>query len=320
MAEVVLFGEPMVMFMADSPGALEDVEFFTRRLAGAEVNVAIGLRRLGHQVRYAARLGNDTLGKYIRNKLISEGIDTHIILDDRHFTGFQLKEKALAGDPLVDYYRRNSAASRLCPGDIEGLDFSGARLLHVTGIPPALSAETREAAFRMIQKAREAGLLISFDPNLRPGLWDDKNVMVRVLNEIACQCDFVLPGYKEGLELMGSDDPEKIAGYYLARGVKMVAVKLGRRGSYTQSRTERFYQAGKPVDRIIDTVGAGDGFAVGIISGILEGLSLYETVERANAIGALQLRHEGDNEGLPTKNILETYLGGVKSGDFTGGY
>jgi 2-dehydro-3-deoxygluconokinase len=320
MSEVILFGEPMVMFVADNPGPLEDVEHFTRRLAGAEVNVAIGLRRLGHRVGYVTRLGKDTLGTYIKNKLISEGINTHIITDDQHFTGFQLKEKVPAGDPVVDYYRRNSAASHLCSGDIERLDFSGARLLHLTGIPPALSAETRAAAFRMIQKAREAGLLISFDPNLRPGLWDNKETMVQILNEIACQCDFVLPGYKEGLELMGSDDPERIAAYYLAQGVKMVTVKLGRRGSYTQSLNEQFRQACKPIDKIVDTVGAGDGFAVGIINGILEGLSLYATVERANAIGALQLRHEGDNEGLPTKDMLETYLEEVKNGAFAGGY
>jgi 2-dehydro-3-deoxygluconokinase len=310
----------MVMFMADTPGPLEDVEHFTRRLAGAEVNVAIGLLRLGHRVTYVTRLGNDTLGRYIKNKLNAEGINAHIILDEQHFTGFQLKEKVLTGDPAVDYYRRNSAASHLCPGDIESLNFSGQRLLHITGIPPALSPETWAAVFRMIQKVREAGLLISFDPNLRPSLWDNKETMVQVLNEIACQCDFVLPGHKEGLELMGSADPERIAGYYLDQGVKMVTVKLGRRGSYTQSRTEQFYQACKPIDRIVDTVGAGDGFAVGIISGILEGLSLYETVERANAIGALQLRHEGDNEGLPTKDVLETYLEEVKNGAFAGGY
>jgi 2-dehydro-3-deoxygluconokinase len=320
MAEVILFGEPMVMFTADTPGPLEDVEHFTRRLAGAEVNVAIGLLRLGHRVSYVTRLGNDAFGRYIRKKLKVEWIDAQIIQDDRHTTGFQLKEKSLTGDPAVDYYRGNSAASHLCPGDIESLDFSGARLLHITGIPPALSEETRAATFHMIQKARDKGLLVSFDPNLRPALWEDRETMVRVLNEIAFQCNFVLPGCREGLELSGSDDPARIAAFYLDRGATMVTVKLGSRGSYTESRTERFYQECKPVDRIVDTVGAGDGFAVGIISGILEGLSLYETVERANAIGALQLRHEGDNEGLPTKDMLETYLKEVKNGAFAGGY
>jgi 2-dehydro-3-deoxygluconokinase len=310
----------MVMFVADTPGPLEEVEHFTRRLAGAEVNVAIGLVRLEHHVTYVIRLGNDTLGRYIKNKLNAEGIGALIIPDNQHFTGFQLKEKALAGDPIVEYYRKNSAASHLCPADIENVDFSGARLLHVTGIPPALSPETRAVTFRMIQKAREAGLIISFDPNLRPGLWENEETMTKVLNEIACQCDFILPGRKEGLKLTGSDEPEKIAGYYLSRGAKMVTVKLGREGSYTQSRDGQFYQECKPVDKIVDTVGAGDGFAAGIISGILEGLPLYQTVERANAIGALQLRQEGDNEGLPDRKKLALYFEEVKNGAFANSY
>jgi 2-dehydro-3-deoxygluconokinase len=320
MSEVILFGESMVMFVADKPGALEDVEHFTTYLAGADVNVAIGLLRLEHPATYITRLGNDTLGKFIKKKLSAEGIHAHIIIDKEHFTGFQLKGKVLTGDPIVDYYRRNSAASHLCPDDIEGFDFSDARLLHVTGIPPALSAKTRAATFRMIEKAHEAGLLISFDPNLRPGLWENEETMVRVLNDIACRCDFILPGCKEGIKLMGSDDPEKIAEYYLSHGAKMVTVKLGRRGSYTQSTDEHFYQERKPIDKIVDTVGAGDGFAVGIISGIMEGLPLYDTVERANAIGALQLRHEGDNEGLPTKDTLKIYLEALKNGTFSGTY
>ncbi|MDR1221153.1 MAG: sugar kinase [Treponema sp.] len=320
MAKAILFGEPMVMFVADVPGHLEEVEHFTRRLAGAEVNVAIGLLRLEHHATYVTRLGNDTLGRYIKGKLKAEGISAHIIADDRHFTGFQLKEKVLAGDPMVEYYRKNSAASHLCPADIEDVDFSGARLLHVTGIPPALSLETRATTFRMIQKARESGLMVSFDPNLRPGLWENEETMVKVLNDIACLCDFVLPGCKEGLKLAGSDDPEKIAGYYLSCGVKMVTVKLGRRGSYTQSRTEKFYQECKPIDKIVDTVGAGDGFAVGVISGILEGLPLYQTIERANAIGALQIRQEGDNEGLPDKKTLASYFREVQDGAFANGY
>jgi 2-dehydro-3-deoxygluconokinase len=172
----------------------------------------------------------------------------------------------------------------------------------------------------MIQKAREAGLLVSFDPNLRPGLWESRETMVKTINEIAGQCDFILPGYKEGLMLTGSGDAEEIAMHYLSCGAKMVTVKLGKNGSYTQSRDEKFYQECKPVDRILDTVGAGDGFAAGIISGILEGLSLYRTVERANAIGALQIRQEGDNEGLPDRKKLASYLEEVENGAFTNGY
>jgi 2-dehydro-3-deoxygluconokinase len=320
MAKVVLFGEPMVMFVADTVGPLEKVERFTRRLAGAEVNVAIGLTRLGHSVSYVTRLGNDTLGQYIKTKLFGEGIEAHIIFDNQHMTGFQLKEKVRAGDPLVCYFRKNSAASCLSPTDVDSIDFSGVKLLHLTGIPPALSPGARKATYRIIEQARRAGILISFDPNLRPALWEDEKVMIGMINDISSKSDIVFPGCKEGKILTGTDDPEKIADFYISRGAKMVTVKLGKRGSFTKNEQESFYQECKPVDKIVDTVGAGDGFAVGVTSGILEGLSLYEAVERGNAIGALQLRHAGDNEGLPTAEELNVYMEGVKSGAFAGCY
>jgi 2-dehydro-3-deoxygluconokinase len=320
MPEVILFGEPMVMFVADTTGPLEEVEHFTRSLAGAEVNVAIGLTRQGHSVSYVTRLGDDTLGRYIQNKLKSEGIAAQITLDDRRFTGFQLKERVLTGDPLVCYFRRNSAASGLSPADADMVEFKGAWLLHVTGIPPALSDDTRKAAYRMIERAKEAGLFVSFDPNLRPSLWENKKTMIQVINDLASKCDMVIPGYKEGKILMGSDVPEEIASFYRRLGVKMVVVKLGGRGSYTRTADDEFYQPCMPVDKIVDTVGAGDGFAVGVLSGLLEDLPLRDAVERGNAIGALQLRHTGDNEGLPTPQILKQYLEDVKNGVFANGY
>ncbi|MDR3192714.1 MAG: sugar kinase [Treponema sp.] len=314
MAEVILFGEPMVMFMADTAGPLEEAEHFTRFLAGAEVNVAIGLSRLGHSVSYVTRLGDDTLGRYIKTKLSGEGIETHIAFDGRYMTGFQLKEKVQAGEPRVCCFRKNSAASRLSPADVEDVDFSGARLLHLTGIPPALSPGTRRASYRMLERAREAGLLVSFDPNLQPALWEDEKIMIAVINDLASRSDIVLPGYREGKLLTGNEEPEKIANFYIVRGAKMVTVKLGKRGSFTKNGVENFYQEPMPVDRIADRAGAGDGFAVGLTSGILEGLALCEAVGRGNAIGALQLRHPGDKDGLPTAEELKNYMEKVKSG------
>ncbi len=137
MAEVMLFCEPMVMFVAKREGALEDVEEFSRLLAGAEVNVAIGLTRLGHSAAYCTKLGDDTFGRYIENKLKKKGIEAQIAYDPMHWTGFQLKNRVTEGDPEVVYFRRNSAASHMTEADVDWLDFSGAKILHITGIPPS---------------------------------------------------------------------------------------------------------------------------------------------------------------------------------------
>ena len=308
MSEVILFGEPMAMFVAKTTGALHEVEEFTRLLAGAEVNVAIGLKRLEHSASYVTKLGTDPFGTYIENKLKSEDIETQIKKDPEHFTGYQLKSKVLKGDPEVFYYRKNSAASCITEEEVNQVDFTGAKLLHITGIPPALSQSCRNATYRMIERAREQGMIVTFDPNLRPTLWESESVMIRTINDIASKADIVLPGTGEGKILMGSDDPEKIAAFYRKSGAKAVIVKLGDKGAYAQTEEGKAYYEGFKVKEVVDTVGAGDGFAVGVISGYLENLSFEQMVARGNAIGAIQVSVLSDNEGLPTRDELKAYM------------
>lgn len=309
MPEIILIGEPMAMFIADNVGKLEDVEKFTRSLAGAEVNVCIGLKRLGYDVSYVTKLGRDPLGKYIKNFLVKEDIDiSYITFDERFPTAFQMKGMTESGDPEVVYFRKGTAASHITKEDIEKIDLDGVRHIHVTGIPPALSESFREATYKLISKAKEKGLFITFDPNLRPALWTSKEEMVRVINDIASKCDMVLPGVAEGLILTGSDDPSKIADFYLKLGVKTVIVKVGDKGAFVKTIDESYTVPGYKVKTVVDTVGAGDGFAVGIISGLIEKLSLKEAVARGNAIGSMQVMVSSDNEGLPSRVKLQEYM------------
>lgn len=303
----------MAMFVAGSCGPLHEVEIFTRMLAGAEVNVAIGLKRLGHSVAYVTKLGKDPFGTYIENKLKEEDLDVQITKDEEHFTGYQLKGKVLEGDPEVFYYRKNSAASCLSIEDIEKVDFEGARVLHITGIPPALSKSCREATYRLIERAREHEMLVSFDPNLRPTLWESEDVMVKTINNIASKADIVLPGTGEGKILMGSEKPEEIAEFYRKNGAKAVIVKVGGDGAYADWSEGKGFFPGYKVEEVVDTVGAGDGFAVGVLSAWLEGMQMSEMVDRGNAIGSIQVSVASDNEGLPTKEELDAYMKEAKS-------
>lgn len=309
-SDVILFGEPMALFVAREEGSLSEVTEFTRMLAGAEVNVAVGLTRLGYEVTYATRLGMDPFGDYIERKLNAEGIKTQIIRDRVHPTGFQWKNHVRKGDPVTYYLRKNSAASCITEEDVDSIDFTGAKLLHITGILPALSLSSRNAVYRIIEKAKEQGMIVSFDPNLRESLWESKRAMIRTLNDLAAKADIVLPGVKEGSILMGSDkqeSPEDIADFYQKLGAKIVVVKLGEEGAYAKSETEEGYFAGYPVTEVVDTVGAGDGFAVGVLSAVLEGASLKEMADRGNAIGSMQVMVSSDNEDLPTREELRKF-------------
>ncbi|NYS76754.1 hypothetical protein HZS80_03280 [Halomonas glaciei] len=119
--EILAFGEAMTMLVAEAPGKLANVEYFQRRIAGADTNVAIGLARLGFHVGWLSRVGDDGFGPFIRQALEAEGLDCrHLRTDPEHPTGLVFKELAQGGaDPHVEYYRRGSAASHLAPTDAD---------------------------------------------------------------------------------------------------------------------------------------------------------------------------------------------------------
>lgn len=306
--DVITYGEAMAMFVALDTGPLADVAHFTKRAAGAELNVATGLARLGFKVGWISRVGADSFGRFVRGVLAQEGIDAHGVQTDvRYPTGFQLKSKNDDGyDPTVEYFRRGSAASHLSVDDFNRDYVLGARHLHLSGVGPAISASSRELAFMLAREMREAGRTISFDPNLRPKLWDSEAGMVETLNELARFADWVLPGVNEGRILTGSDDPATIASFYLGRGARGVIVKLGAEGAYFATKEgECGHVKAYPVENVVDTVGAGDGFAVGVVSALLEGRTLRDAVARGNRIGALAVQVIGDSEGLPTRAQLD---------------
>ncbi|MFO8069953.1 MAG: sugar kinase [Alkalibacterium sp.] len=310
MASVVLIGEPLGLFSAQEYGAVKDVPRFNRSVAGAELNVGVGLSRLDHTVKYVTKIGRDPIGEHILDFMDVEKMDTsHVLFSDDHETGLMLKNKVSDGDPITAYYRRCSAFTTLSVDDLRNVDVSSIKLLHVTGIPPAVNPGVREAIFYLMKKAREAGTFITFDPNLRPAIWESEATMVSVLNELASYADVVLPGIAEGKLLMGSDDVEDIAKFYLNQGAKVVITKNGaHRAFVTEKAKETINVKGFEVDKVVDTVGAGDGFAVGIIHAYLNGRSWTDAAVYGNAIGSLQVQHVGDNEGLPTRSRLESYI------------
>ena len=290
--DVITIGEAMAMFVATETGDLAEVEHFMKRVAGAELNVATGLARLGLKVGWVSRVGKDSFGRFVLHSLAKEGIDARGVSEDsRYATGFQMKSKVENGtDPIVEYFRKGSAASHLS---------------HLSGVAAALS----ESSYALLEQAattmKAQGKTISFDPNLRPVLWKSEAEMVEKLNQLAFQADWVLPGLKEGMILTGQRTPEGIADFYLTRGVQAVIIKTGGDGAWFKTAAgEQGAVAAIKVDNVVDTVGAGDGFAVGVISALLEGRTLQQAIGRGNKIGALAIQVQGDSEGLPTREAL----------------
>ena len=310
--DILSFGETMAMFVAEQTGDLASVNAFHKRIAGADSNVAIGLSRLGFNVAWLSRVGADSLGRFVIDTLEKEGLDCrHVDIDPAHPTGFQLKSRTDDGsDPVVEYFRRGSAASHLSSHSIVP-DLLKARHLHATGIPAALSETARQMSFELMTSMRDAGRSVSFDPNLRPSLWASERLMITETNRLAALAHWVLPGLSEGRLLTGFEDPADIAAFYLDQGAEAVAIKLGPHGAYYRTHLDQGFVAGVPVQTVVDTVGAGDGFAVGMISALLENHSFADAVRRANWIGSRAVQSRGDMEGLPGRSEMSIEFEGV---------
>lgn len=313
MADFLTLGEPMVVFAADDLDQdLTTATHFTKFLAGAELNVAVGISRLNHTSHYVSAVGNDPFGTYISRAMQADNIQTtDLSVDPKHWTGFYLKQKVSHGDPATYYFRKNSAAANLTTEAIDAIDLSQIKLAHLSGIYAALSSQSLSTLNYLIDRLHEKRVPISFDPNLRPSLWADESTMIQVTNEIAKQAQLVLPGIKEGKILIDSDDPEQIADFYLNQSevTQAVVIKLGPAGAYIKTRDGiNETVSGFPVDHVVDTVGAGDGFAVGVLSGLLDQLPLAEATQRGCAVGALAVQSAGDSTGYPTRTQLKEFL------------
>ena len=298
--DFVSLGEMMVMLAATEAGPLRHVSTFQRFVGGSEANVAIGLARLGHRVGWISRLGDDEFGHHIYNFLRGEGVDVSRVIFDREApTGIAFKELRELGARKVLYYRRGSAASRLSPSDLDRAYLTNARYLHLSGITPALSESCRETVAEAIRLGREAGQTVTFDVNIRLRLWDAATARKTILGLLA-NCDVVLPGQDEAELLVGEADPLKAAEQLLQCGPRLVVMKLGAEGAMAVSAEGHVHAPGVKLSRIVDPVGAGDGFAAGFFSGQLRGLSMAESLRLGNVVAAFAMAVRGDVEGLPT--------------------
>lgn len=309
MKNILLIGEPLALLIANEIGELEEINSFTKMTAGAEVNVAVGLTRLGFNTQYVTNLGNDPFGKSIYKFLKKENIGTkYINILENEKTGMQLKAKTNMGDPKIYYYRLNSAASKLNVDDIAKIDFTNIDLLHITGIPLAISNSFRKAIFYAILKAKENGITITFDPNIRISMWDNLDDLRQNILEIAKYSDYFIPGINECEILVKTNDIEIIREKLFRLGINKIILKDGANGSYYMDKDKKIFEPSFIVKKVVDTVGAGDGFAVGVISSILENLDINSMLIRANAIGARQVTNKSDNEFLPNRNELNEFI------------
>ncbi|MER5428647.1 sugar kinase [Streptomyces sp. NPDC002588] len=275
-------------------------------VAGAESNVAIGLARLGHRVRWAGRVGADELGALVLRTLRAEGIDTgHAATDDSgRPTGLLLTEPRLGTLTRVSYYRAGSAGSAVSPADVLPALAPGSRILHLTGITPALGPSAAEATLAAATTARDAGITVCLDVNYRSRLWTTEHART-ALRPLLEYTDLLIASEDElPLVLERPDGGEaEAAQSLLTAGVTEVVVKRGARGATSFTTDGATHCAARQADAV-DLVGAGDAFVAGYLSGHLRGADIPARLHRAVTTAAFAVATRGDWEGLPTQDEL----------------
>lgn len=304
MSGVFTFGETMALVRADA-GPWETTHAATVGIGGADSNVAIGLARLGIRASWLGRVGDDALGRRVVRELRAEGIDVHVALGPGR-TGLMLKEKRTPHTTGVLFYRSGSAGSTLAPEDVPMEAVTGADLVHVTGITPALSASARATADHIIDTARAAGVPVSFDVNHRSSLWADEDPG-ELYRSIAARADIVFAGDDEARLLLGRDcvvdAPLALAQAIAKLGPTEAVIKLGYRGSVALIDGVTVAEPALTVP-VVDTVGAGDAFVAGYLASRLSGGDALARVRQGVTAGAFACLHPGDWEGLPHRDDL----------------
>lgn len=324
--DVLTFGETMVALRGSGPLKLGGT--MNVSIAGAESNVAIGLARLGHAVRWAGFVGDDEAGELVLRTLRAEGVDVSAAQRDAAApTGLILFEPRLPEVTRVHYYRAGSAGSRLDAAAVErAFATHPPRVLHITGITPALGPSALSATRHALELAASHRTLVCLDINFRSRLWNAEAASTALSAfvpyvDVLIASDDELPlcfptapsshpvgnGSVEAPADAAKDgsgpDLAGLAKLLLAQGVDEVVVKLGADGAVVHTTDGDLHRPARPV-RAVDAVGAGDAFVAGYLSALLDGEGVPARLDRAVTTGAFAVASPGDWEGAPTRTEL----------------
>lgn len=287
--EVVCIGESMGLVTALG-APLAETETAAVGIAGAEGNVAVGLVAAGHRAVWASRLGDDPIAERITGELARRGVELWAEKDADAPTGVMFKDPGVESSSVY-YYRRGSAASLMDSGFLSVDRLRGVRVVHTTGITPALSASCRAMVDDLYVDAREAGALVSFDVNDRRALWSMDDAQA-TLTRLADAADIAFVGRDEAERLWGTATAADVRAHL--PNCALLIVKDGDVGATAFAAGEEPVFVPTPRVDVVEPVGAGDAFAAGFLAATLDGTALADRLSAGHAAAARVLRTHGD--------------------------
>lgn len=308
----VSMGELLIDFVAGQSGVtVGDADSFEKKAGGAPANVAVALARLGEESAFLGMVGDDPFGHFLANTLALEGVNVHgLKFTKRARTMLAFVSLAAEGERSFSFYRHPSADMKMRPEDVDFSIIDTAKVFHFGSIT-LINEPARSATLAAVERARDKGLFISYDPNLRLNLWSRKSAARKGL----------LRGFEyANLIKISAEEVEFLVGKPDARALwrdqtKAIIVTYGKRGSTVYLKDHELYVDGQSVVAV-DTTGAGDAFVAALLQGVYHRLSnpeLFtsltqwgEILHFANTVGAITTTRKGAIASLPTREEAES--------------
>ncbi len=313
--ELVSVGEPLVAFVASSSGPLIEATKYSTHVVGAEVNVAVGVSRMGHRTSMVGRVGDDPFGSAILRRLLAEGVRVdHLLRDPEAPTALLFRNLRRFPPPEVIYRRAGCAGARLAPDDVvaalEGLP--AGTIVHLSGVTPALSESCAAVARRVAELAPVMKLDLFVDVNYRRRLWPVEEARPALL-DLASRASIVTASLHEAALLTGAEQAQDAVAALLDLGPRIVVVRDGPLLAVGATKADRVPVVARSSISVepLDPVGAGDAFNAGLMAGLLRGQDLAGSLMLAHQCGAAVVSVIGDIEGMPTRADLNSTGGDV---------
>ena len=314
---LVSIGEALIDFMPDKRACdFDEVTAFMPKVGGAPANVCGAFVRLGGRGRLLTQLGDDPFGHKILHELSACGIETDCVpLTSVANTALAFVSSGANGERTFSFYRKPSADMLYAPEDVLPEYFDDAYALHFCSVSLG-DFPMKEAHRTAIGYAREKGCIVSFDPNLRFPLWDDREALHRTVLEFLPLADVVKISDEELEFITGSDDIDRALASLFVGHVQLVLFTRGKDGASVYTRTAAAHAQALPVP-VLDTTGAGDGFAGSFLwklykNGVqredlsaLDAETLSDCVRYANAFCQKSIQKLGAIASYPTADEMD---------------
>lgn len=313
--DVVALGELLVDF-TENGSSPQGNPIFEANPGGAPCNVLAMLQRLGKKTAFIGKVGADALGEMLRDVVAEQGIDiSNLSMDSQAPTTLAFVHTAPDGDRNFSFYRNPGADMMLREEDVDCSLLENTRIFHFGSLSmtnPEIECTTKMA----VEMAKKAGAIISFDPNLRPPLWDSLDTAKEKIGYGISQCQILKISDDEISFFTGTDDIDKgVAKIQEKYHTPLICATMGKQGSRAYCEGRRVECPPFLNERTIETTGAGDTFMACVLNWVLEygleGLDakkLYEMLEFANGAASIITTKKGALKVMPKEAEVRNFL------------